>query len=67
MSNKWVNIYSSAYLHKVEIAKALLEEEKIESIIKNMQDSFYKFGEIELYVKSEDTLKAKQIIQKSDL
>ena len=67
MSSNWVLIYTSAYLHKVEIAKAILEEQGFESVIKNMQDSFYKFGEIELYVSSENALIAKQIIQKADL
>lgn len=67
MNKNWVRIYSTTYLHKAEIAKAILEEERIEAVVKNMQDSFYKFGEIELYVKSEDVFKANQIIEKASL
>lgn len=67
MGSNWTKIYSSSYLHQVEIAKAILEEEGIEAIMKNMQDSFYKFGEIELYVNNESVIKAKQIIEKANL
>jgi len=63
----WVIIYSSVYIHKVEILQALLREEEIESIILNKQDSNYLFGDIELYVDVENILKAKQIISNNQL
>ena len=58
----WVCIYSSQFMHKVEIIQALLEEENINSVIYNKQDSSYHIGEIELHVHPDDVLKAKQIV-----
>ena len=59
-------IYSSPRLYQVEIMKSVLQDENIPAVIINKQDSAYiVIGEIELYVKSEDILKAKQIINRS--
>ena len=58
----WELIFSTATLYQAEILKSLLEEENIISVIINKQDSSYlSFGEIELYVKQDDVLRAKQI------
>ncbi len=66
MSNtNWVDVYSSQFLHKVEIAQAILKEYSIVSVIQNKQDSLYKFGYIELYVKTKDAMEAKQILEKN--
>jgi len=63
---QWEAIFSSPKLYQVEIMKSLLEDENIPCVIVNKQDSAYiVIGEIELYVKSEDILKAKQIINRS--
>jgi hypothetical protein len=59
----WELIFSTAMPYQAEILKSLLEEENIISVIINKQDSSYlTFGEIELYVKQDDVLRAKQII-----
>jgi hypothetical protein len=61
----WEKIFSTNAFYKATILKALLEEENIVSIIVNKQDSSYLiFGDVELYVKAEDVLKAKQIATK---
>ncbi len=66
MDDQWEMIFSSSKLYQVEIMKALLEDENIPCVIVNKQDSAYiVIGEIELYVKREDVLKAKQIINQS--
>jgi hypothetical protein len=66
MDDQWEAIFSSSKLYQVEIMKSLLEDENIPCVIINKQDSAYiVIGEIELYVKSEDILKAKQIINRS--
>jgi hypothetical protein len=66
MDEQWGAIFSSPKLYQVEIMKSLLEDENILCVIVNKQDSAYiVIGEIELYVKSEDILKAKQIINRS--
>lgn len=63
---QWEMIFSSSALYYVEIMKALLQDEDIPAVIVNKQDSAYiVIGEIELYVKREDVLKAKQIINQS--
>ncbi len=67
MKDDWIKIYSSVYIHKVEIMQALLKEEGIESVILNKRDSAYLFGEIELYVDVENVLKSKQIILNNEL
>jgi hypothetical protein len=62
---RWEKVFSSTKAYQTEILKALLEEENIVSVIVNKQDrSYIVFGEIEVYVKSEDVLKAKFIAAK---
>lgn len=63
MEQNWIKIYGSEDQFKVELAKAVLENANINAVIKNMQDSFYKFGEIELYVNQEDVFEANQILK----
>ena len=66
MDDQWEMIFSSSKLYQVEIIKSLFQDENIPAVIVNKQDSAYiVIGEIELYVKSEDVMKAKQIINRS--
>lgn len=67
MEDNWQKIYSSSFEHKIEIAQAVLEDEGIKSVIINKKDSFYLFGELELYVHADHVLRAKQIIKKESL
>lgn len=61
----WEAVYSSPVLYKVEILRALLEEEGIPSVIMNKKDSAYlSFGEIELYVNRDEILPAMQVVEK---
>ena len=63
MEKDWVLIYSTTFEADVVIKKQLLENNEIEAVIINKQDSVYKaFGEIELYVLRDKVLKAKQLI-----
>lgn len=55
----WVCIYTSPKLQNAEMIKALLTHNEIQSVIMNYQDSFYKFGEIEVHVNRDDVVKAK--------
>ena len=64
MNGDWACVYVSTYPHLVELAKLLLKQEGIEGVIKNNQDiSYVSIGEIELYVKREDLIKAKFILE----
>jgi len=67
LDKNWVSVYSSAYMHQINLVKAVLKENNIASVIINKQDSSYHFGEIELHVQADDVLVAKQIIQKNNL
>jgi len=51
----------------VEITQAVLKDQEIESVILNKRDSTYLFGEVELYVATDNVLKSKQIISNNDL
>ncbi len=67
MTDNWRKVYSNTYQHKVEIVQAVLKDNDIESVIMNKKDSAYLFGEIELYVQTDNVIKAKQIIEKETL
>ncbi|HSV87047.1 MAG TPA: DUF2007 domain-containing protein [Bacteroidales bacterium] len=62
MSENWQKVYSHTYIHRIEIARAVLKEYDIDSVVVNNKDSAYLFGEFELYVNADDVLQAKQII-----
>lgn len=63
MNADWEMVYSSTYPHLAELSKALLEDNEIICVLKNNQDSFYKtIGEVEVYVKRQDLIKAKFIL-----
>ena len=62
MDKNWIVIFSSSNLQKAELAKSLLAHNEIRSVIVNHQDSFYKFGEIEVHVNREDVVKAKFVL-----
>ncbi len=61
MTKNWVKIYSSTNEHQVIILKEMLMHENITSYSINKKDSSYLFGDIELYVESDDVLRALQI------
>ncbi len=67
MEENWQKVYSSSFEHKIEITQAVLEDEGIKSVIINKKDSFYLFGELELYVHADHVIKARQIIKKESL
>ena len=68
MQKGWEQIYFSDKMHLIEIVKALLSENNIESFQVNKQDSTYiTIGDIELYVKNEDVVLAKFLIEKNNL
>ncbi|MBI3502820.1 MAG: DUF2007 domain-containing protein [Bacteroidetes bacterium] len=55
----WVCIYTSSKPQNAEMIKALLTHNEINSVVVSKQDSFYKFGEYEVYVNRDDVVKAK--------
>ena len=64
MEINWKKAYSDSLLYRIEIAKAVLADNNIDSVVVNKQDSAYLFGEIELYVPQDELLRAINIIKK---
>ena len=63
----WVKIFTSDQPVQIEVAKAALSENNIESVDISKKDSVYMFGDIELYVRLIDEIMAKIIIKQLDL
>jgi len=63
MEKDWALIFSTAKLYLAEMAKNVLEDNDIQAVIINKQDSFYLFGDIEVYVKPDDVIRAKFLIK----
>ena len=67
--SNWAKVYSTQAPYKAEITKDVLENEGVQSVVVDKQDTAYGgvFGEVELYVRREDVIKAKHIIAKKEL
>lgn len=63
MDADWIEILCSDQAYRIEIAKQALLDEGIESVIMNQKDSFYLFGDVNLYVMGEFADKASEIIK----
>jgi hypothetical protein len=63
MEKDWVNVFSTTLEHISEIAKDVLDDNNIECILINKKDSMYHFGEIEVYVKHNNAVKAKYLLK----
>ncbi len=59
MEDNWVKVRSLGKVYLAEIAKEVLADNAIESVILNKQDgSYLSFGDIEIYVAKENEQKA---------
>lgn len=67
MEDDWQKVFSTSKSYLAEIIKGVLKENDIDSIVINKQDSSYLFGEVEVYTKSSNLLKAINIIKKNEL
>ena len=67
MDNNWIKIYTSTEQYKINLLKGYLLKRDILTISLNKKDSSYLvFGEIELYVKKENVILAKNLIAKQN-
>jgi len=65
---EWTVIYRTTQQHKANIAKAVLEENGINSVDLSKKDSSYTMlGEIELYVQPKDEVLARFLINEHQL
>jgi hypothetical protein len=68
LESDWIKIYSTAQQYKIEIVKAVLLENEIDAFEINKRDSMYQsFGEYELYVKPENVMQSKSVLQNLSL
>lgn len=66
-NENWEVVFSTDKEYKILIAKEILKENGITSYEMNKRDSSYLFGLFELNVKGSDVMRAKLIIEKSEL
>ncbi|WP_140936788.1 putative signal transducing protein [Sphingobacterium lumbrici] len=62
MEKGWIKIKSYNNAIESEIVKQMLEENGVEAVLLNKQDSSYLFGKIELYVRQEHVQQAETLI-----
>jgi len=68
MEKDWELVYSLDKSYKAEMAKQLLESDGISVVIINKKDTTYtSFGEFEVYVSKESAVKAREILERSEL
>lgn len=68
MEHGWQRIYSGTQMHLIEIVKAVLADNQIESVAVDKRDSSYiSIGEIDLFVREEDAVLARVIIEQNKL
>jgi hypothetical protein len=63
MEKGWIAVYTTNKSYQAELFREILGENGIESFIINKQDSSYKFGNIEVYVRRDNVLKAKILVK----
>ena len=68
MESGWKCIYFNNQMHKIEIVRAVLNDQDIKSVVVDKRDSsYFMVGDIEIYVSNEDAILAKIIIEQNEL
>jgi len=67
MDRNWKRVYFTGQIHRAEIVKSILEDNDIPSVIVDKRDSSYLVGDIELFVRPEDEILSKLIIEQHSL
>jgi len=67
MKEGWLKIYTTSEYYKAEIVRQVLVEHEIEAVLMNKQDSLYRFGEVEVYIKKAHFDDALELIIKNEL
>ncbi len=66
MNESWERVYLSDKMHLVEIVKAILADNDINSVVLDKRDSSYiSVGDIEVYVSAENAIIARLIIEQN--
>ena len=67
MDNDWIAVFITGKYYQALFARECLDDEGIESVIMNKQDSTYLFGDVELFVRQIDVIKAKHILKSAGI
>ncbi len=68
MESGWQCIYFNNQMHKIEIVRAVLDDQDIKTVVVDKRDSsYFMVGDIEIYVSNEDAILAKIIIEQNEL
>jgi hypothetical protein len=62
MSQNWTKVYTASDPIKAELGKQLLEENGIEAVLLNKQDSSYHFGDVQVLVPEKDSQAAQKLL-----
>jgi hypothetical protein len=62
MTPIWTKIYTTSDPIKAELIKQLLEENGIEAVLLNKQDSSYLFGEVQVLVPEKDSQATQKLL-----
>jgi membrane protease YdiL (CAAX protease family) len=63
-TDDWQKVYSTNQIHRAEIVKSVLNDHLMNPVLINKKDSSYhNFGEIEIHVSTEHSMRARQIIE----
>lgn len=64
----WECIFTTDQSHRAELIRMVLEDNNIEAVVLNKKDSSYiALGEVEVYVRQEDAILARIIIDREKL
>ena len=67
MNKNWEKIFTSKSAISAEIVRGMLEENDIQAVLLNKQDSAtMAFGAVELYVHKEQVIKALRLLEQRD-
>lgn len=65
-STDWNIVFTTTQAYQASIVKDFLEDNDMDVVVVNKQDSFYvTIGEIEVYVKAENIIRAKHLIKEA--
>ena len=67
MDNDWVSVFNTGKYYRAQFAVEYLNGYGIESVIVNKQDSTYLFGDVELFVRKDDVIKAKYLLKSASI
>jgi hypothetical protein len=67
MEDDWISVFITGKYYQALIAREYLGDQGIESVIVNKQDSTYLFGDVEVFVRQSDVIRAKYIIKSAGI